>query len=260
MPSRVATTSHTSCSEARSGVAAAAGRLDAGSEAGIVAGRNPAPMSRAQSQVLRADASFDSAVQAIIAAGSGSMPAGSAPATSGISRCDWRGSARHHRVGTSQGAASTRGHHAGRLKPAGRSSKQRPSAETALHLLLYSLYPRVNAVLHVHSVAGVTLTRHARPPRARLKGYEMLKAFPGITPTRRGRASPSSGTHRTSRRSRTRGRKRLQTAPPVPRTSSEGTEPMPGVSTWMKPSASSRHWNICFSASSRHIRLRGSPT
>jgi methylthioribulose-1-phosphate dehydratase len=51
-----------------------------------------------------------------------------------------------------------------------------------LHVQLYRLYPRVLAVLHVHSVAAVALTR-SRPKAAllALEGYEMLKAFPGIT-------------------------------------------------------------------------------
>jgi methylthioribulose-1-phosphate dehydratase len=51
-----------------------------------------------------------------------------------------------------------------------------------LHTLVYELFPQVNAVLHVHSVPVVTLTRHL--PKASeivLRGYEMLKAFPGIT-------------------------------------------------------------------------------
>jgi methylthioribulose-1-phosphate dehydratase len=59
---------------------------------------------------------------------------------------------------------------------------KKPSAETGLHTLVYELFPQVNAVLHVHSVPVVTLTRHL--PAATelvLRDYEMLKAFPGIT-------------------------------------------------------------------------------
>ena len=59
---------------------------------------------------------------------------------------------------------------------------KKPSAETALHTVIYRLYPQVNAVLHVHSIPVVALTRHL--PGASeivLQGYEMLKAFPGIT-------------------------------------------------------------------------------
>lgn len=59
---------------------------------------------------------------------------------------------------------------------------KKPSAETALHTVIYQLYPEVNAVLHVHSVPVVALTRHlARTSELELQGYEMLKAFPGIT-------------------------------------------------------------------------------
>jgi methylthioribulose-1-phosphate dehydratase len=59
---------------------------------------------------------------------------------------------------------------------------KRPSAETGLHTLIYKLYPQVNAVLHVHSVPVVTLTRHLhKASELVLKDYEMLKAFPGIT-------------------------------------------------------------------------------
>jgi methylthioribulose-1-phosphate dehydratase len=59
---------------------------------------------------------------------------------------------------------------------------QKPSAETALHAQLYELYPQVNAVVHAHSVASASLTLHLSPAdRVVLSGYEMLKAFPGIT-------------------------------------------------------------------------------
>jgi methylthioribulose-1-phosphate dehydratase len=59
---------------------------------------------------------------------------------------------------------------------------QRPSAETALHTLLYRLYPHVTGVLHVHSVASTTLSRHlGAAGEILLQGYEMLKAFPGVT-------------------------------------------------------------------------------
>jgi methylthioribulose-1-phosphate dehydratase len=51
-----------------------------------------------------------------------------------------------------------------------------------LHTVIYRLYPHINAVLHVHSVAVVALTRRLRgAAEVVLRGYEMLKAFPGIT-------------------------------------------------------------------------------
>ena len=88
-------------------------------------------------------------------------------------------------------AITVSGSHKGRLSAAdvmlvdgdGRSLDSRiPSAETPLHVQLYGLYPHVQAVLHVHSVAAVALTR-SRPKATllALEGYEMLKAFPGIT-------------------------------------------------------------------------------
>jgi len=95
------------------------------------------------------------------------------------------------RVNDDRIAITVSGSHKGRLRAAdvmlvdseGRSLDERiPSAETPLHVQLYRLYPHVQAVLHVHSVAAVALTRSW--PKARLvtlEGYEMLKAFPGIT-------------------------------------------------------------------------------
>jgi methylthioribulose-1-phosphate dehydratase len=59
--------------------------------------------------------------------------------------------------------------------------ERRPSAETALHLMVYRLFPQVNAVLHTHSVAAVVVSRIiAGLPALRLAGYELLKAFPGV--------------------------------------------------------------------------------
>lgn len=87
-------------------------------------------------------------------------------------------------------AVTVSGRHKGRLTPddvtqmdlegRGLGSKQ-PSAEAVLHARVYRLYPPVNAVLHVHSVASITLTR-LLPPGADvvLEGYETLKILPGI--------------------------------------------------------------------------------
>jgi methylthioribulose-1-phosphate dehydratase len=126
--------------------------------------------------------SLDEAVEAIIASGRRLDARGLAPATSG-----------NYSVRLSEGrvAVTVSGRHKGRLgrddvmlvNAAGIAlENKKPSAETALHTLVYRLYPQVNAVLHVHSVPVVTLTRHL--PAASevvLEGYEMLKAFPGIT-------------------------------------------------------------------------------
>lgn len=121
------------------------------------------------------------AVQTIIAAGRRLDARGLAAATSGNYSL---------RLPSGRLAITVSGRHKGRLGPADVMvvdidgvplEGQRPSAETALHTLLYRLYPQVNAVLHVHSVAAVALTRSL--PAAReivLEGYEMLKAFPGV--------------------------------------------------------------------------------
>ena len=57
-----------------------------------------------------------------------------------------------------------------------------PSAEAVLHAGVYRLYARAEAVLHVHSVASITLTR-LLPPGSDvvLEGYETLKILPGVT-------------------------------------------------------------------------------
>ncbi|MGH7023788.1 MAG: methylthioribulose 1-phosphate dehydratase [Caulobacteraceae bacterium] len=56
---------------------------------------------------------------------------------------------------------------------------RRPSAEAALHLAIYRLFPHVRAVLHTHSIPAVVLSRKIGPT-LHLAGYELLKAFPGV--------------------------------------------------------------------------------
>jgi methylthioribulose-1-phosphate dehydratase len=121
-------------------------------------------------------------VDTIIAAGRRLDARDLAPATSG-----------NYSVRLSDGriAVTVSGRHKGRLGPDDvmvvnadgvALEDKKPSAETGLHTQLYRRYPRVNAILHVHTVPVVTLTRHL--PRANeivLRDYEMLKAFPGIT-------------------------------------------------------------------------------
>jgi methylthioribulose-1-phosphate dehydratase len=126
--------------------------------------------------------SLDEAVEAIIASGRRLDARGLAPATSGNYSV---------RLGDGRIAVTVSGRHKGRL---GREDVmlvdtdgvalegKKPSAETALHTVVYKLYPQVNAILHVHSVPVVALTRHLpRVAELPLQGYEMLKAFPGIT-------------------------------------------------------------------------------
>jgi methylthioribulose-1-phosphate dehydratase len=56
---------------------------------------------------------------------------------------------------------------------------RRPSAETLLHVQIYSRDPTARAVLHPHSVNATLLSkRHAG--HLQLEDYELLKAFPGI--------------------------------------------------------------------------------
>jgi methylthioribulose-1-phosphate dehydratase len=126
--------------------------------------------------------SLDQAVQAIIAIGRRLDARGLAAATSGNYSA---------RLADGRIAIAVSGRHKGRLRVQdvmlvdARGSPledQRPSAETALHTQLYQLYPHVNGVLHVHSVAGTTLSRHlATAGDIPLQGYEMLKAFPGVS-------------------------------------------------------------------------------
>lgn len=59
-------------------------------------------------------------------------------------------------------------------------STKRPSAETPLHVALYRRYPEVNAVLHTHSLNATLLSRNIGST-LRLEGYELLKAFAGVT-------------------------------------------------------------------------------
>lgn len=56
-----------------------------------------------------------------------------------------------------------------------------PSAETALHCLIYQLYPETTCVLHTHSVLNTILSQYFLPQKALfLADYEILKGFSGI--------------------------------------------------------------------------------
>jgi methylthioribulose-1-phosphate dehydratase len=59
-------------------------------------------------------------------------------------------------------------------------SHLRPSAETGLHCGIYRRFAEVGAALHGHSVAATTLSRR-RGDHILLAGYELLKAFPGLS-------------------------------------------------------------------------------
>jgi len=56
---------------------------------------------------------------------------------------------------------------------------RKPSAETALHLLLYRRESGLGAVLHTHSLPATVLSRLS-PGGVVLEGYEVLKALPGV--------------------------------------------------------------------------------
>jgi methylthioribulose-1-phosphate dehydratase len=88
-------------------------------------------------------------------------------------------------------AITLSGRHKGRLTVAdvmlvdydGRpTDPRRPSAETPLHVVMYRLDPSVGAVVHTHSVHSTVLGLESdRRGALELKGYELLKAFPGIS-------------------------------------------------------------------------------
>lgn len=59
---------------------------------------------------------------------------------------------------------------------------RRPSAEAELHHQIYAALPHANAVQHTHSPHCTALSRHLKHSKSlTLTGYEVLKAFPGIT-------------------------------------------------------------------------------
>ncbi len=125
---------------------------------------------------------FSDAARAIVATGRWLDSKGFAPATAGNYSC---------RLDDGSFAVTVSGKHKGRLTPddvmrvdpRGISlDGKRPSAETALHVAVYAMFPAVGAVLHSHSPHAVALTR-AFPDRQewRFAGHEMLKVLPGIT-------------------------------------------------------------------------------
>ncbi|MBS0604756.1 MAG: methylthioribulose 1-phosphate dehydratase [Verrucomicrobia bacterium] len=60
-------------------------------------------------------------------------------------------------------------------------TSKKPSAETALHTLVYRQLPEVGSVLHTHSVSGTVLSRLLAPKTALVtEGYEIHKVFTGI--------------------------------------------------------------------------------
>jgi len=124
---------------------------------------------------------FAEAVPALIEIGRRLDARGWAPATSGNYSA---------RLDDGSFAITVSGAHKGRLNPdgimrvdaAGQGlTAGKPSAETALHLALYRMFPGTAAVLHGHSPQAVGLSRAASEAGEWVfRGHEMLKAFPGI--------------------------------------------------------------------------------
>lgn len=125
---------------------------------------------------------LEQATRDIIAAGQRLDAQGLAPATAGNYSV---------RLNDKEIAITVSGHHKGRMDETAimrvdtngnALENKKPSAETLLHTHIYNRYPHVNAILHTHSVAGVALTRFLpHKNELVLEGYELLKAFPGIT-------------------------------------------------------------------------------
>ena len=56
-----------------------------------------------------------------------------------------------------------------------------PSAETALHAMLYQLNPATKAVLHTHSVQATVFSKLINQDNYLFAGYEMQKAISGVS-------------------------------------------------------------------------------
>lgn len=58
----------------------------------------------------------------------------------------------------------------------------RASAEAPLHLMRYATSPEIGAIAHIHSLPATLLSRrHEKAGVVRLEGWELLKAFSGVT-------------------------------------------------------------------------------
>lgn len=124
--------------------------------------------------------SFADAADALVEVGRRLDARGWAPATAG-----------NYSVRLDDGsvAVTVSGWHKGRLTPAGIMrvdlegrglTPGKPSAETALHLAIYRLFPDTGAVLHGHSPEAVGMSRAAADVSEWVfAGHEMLKVFPG---------------------------------------------------------------------------------
>ena len=95
------------------------------------------------------------------------------------------------RLGADQALLTVSGKHKGQLGPddvlatdmAGNSLEpgKKPSAETLLHTQLYAWQAQIGAVLHTHSVNATVLSRLTPGTFLAFEGYELQKAFSGVT-------------------------------------------------------------------------------
>lgn len=130
----------------------------------------------------RAPVPFSVAADAIVAAGRWLDSRGWAPGGGGNYS---------HRLDDGTLAITASGTHKGRIAtsdvmrimPDGTPlDPVKPSDETLLHCQIYRLFPQTNAVLHSHGTASLILARTRRSATSLpLTGWELLKAFPGIT-------------------------------------------------------------------------------
>ncbi|MDE1898503.1 MAG: methylthioribulose 1-phosphate dehydratase [Xanthomonadaceae bacterium] len=131
----------------------------------------------------RDDALLRQAAAALVAAGHQLAARGWTPATSSNFSV---------RIDDERVAITVSGRDKGRLETAdimlvdtaGKAldARQRPSAETALHLQIYRRFADVGAILHTHSRTQTVASRlYAHAGSVRLEGWELQKAISGHT-------------------------------------------------------------------------------
>jgi methylthioribulose-1-phosphate dehydratase len=125
---------------------------------------------------------LDAAAEKIGAVGRQLYERGWAPATAGNYSC---------RLNADQIAITVSGRSKGNLTaedvmlvdPMGQplSPGKRSSAETLLHTAIYRVRPDAQVILHTHSVNATVWSRRVRGDTWQVQGYEIQKAFPGMT-------------------------------------------------------------------------------
>lgn len=126
------------------------------------------------------DQMFSARAQDLIEAGRVLDSRGMVPATSGNLSA---------RIDEARIAVTVSGSHKGRLlekdimsvdMQGNATNRRKPSAETLLHLQIYQRYPEAHFILHPHSANATVLSRMISDALV-LEGYELLKAFTGIS-------------------------------------------------------------------------------